>query len=112
MWSRFFADPRGGVAPVFALGLVPLIGLVGAGVDYGRGSGARASMQAALDAAAMIVAKEASTLPQNQAGSRATELLNAQLGRDDITDLQVSATISSNSAGTTVTTSASGSIAT
>jgi Flp pilus assembly protein TadG len=112
MLARFLADPRGGVAPIFALGLVPLIALVGAGVDYGRGNGARASMQAALDATAMMVAKEASTLPQNQVNSRATELFNAQIGRDDITGLQVSATVSINNAGTTVTTSASGSIVT
>jgi Flp pilus assembly protein TadG len=112
MHFRFFADQRAGVAPVFALALVPLVALVGAGVDYGRGSGARASMQAALDAAAMMVAKEAMTLPQNQVGARAIELFNAQIGRDDISDLQVSATVSMNNAGTTVTTSASGSVAT
>jgi Flp pilus assembly protein TadG len=112
MWSRFLADPQGGVAPIFALGLVPIVAIVGAGVDYGRGNGARASMQAALDATAMMVAKEASTLAQNQVSARATELFKAQVGRDDITDLQVAATISTNNTGTTVTTSASGSIAT
>ena len=33
MWSGFVADQRGGVAPIFALALVPMIGLVGAAVD-------------------------------------------------------------------------------
>jgi Flp pilus assembly protein TadG len=36
MWSRFRADERGGAAPIFALALVPMIGLVGAAVDYSR----------------------------------------------------------------------------
>ena len=41
MWSRFLADQRAGVAPMFALAIVPIIGLVGAAVDYSRGNAAR-----------------------------------------------------------------------
>ena len=38
MWSRFVADRRGGVAPMFAFALVPIIGLGGAAIDYSRGN--------------------------------------------------------------------------
>ena len=48
--SRVFADQTGGVAPMFALALVPMLGLAGAAVDYSRASSARAAMYAALDA--------------------------------------------------------------
>jgi len=32
MRSRFFADQSGGVAPMFALAIVPIIGLAGAAI--------------------------------------------------------------------------------
>src|SRR5947208_2643601 len=50
MRSRFLADQHGGVAPIFALALVPMIGLGGAALDYSRASAARTAMQASLDA--------------------------------------------------------------
>ncbi|HWP14252.1 MAG TPA: pilus assembly protein TadG-related protein, partial [Xanthobacteraceae bacterium] len=59
MQSRFFADQSGGVAPLFALGLVPMIGLAGAAIDYSRANAARTAMQATLDTAALMVAKDA-----------------------------------------------------
>ena len=37
------ADQRGGVAPIFALAIVPIIGLAGAAVDYSRAAAARSS---------------------------------------------------------------------
>ena len=36
MVFRFFRDENGAVAPLFALSLIPIIGAVGAGVDFGR----------------------------------------------------------------------------
>jgi len=44
MYSRFFADQRGGVAPMFALAIVPIIGVAGAAVDYSRAESARSAM--------------------------------------------------------------------
>ena len=66
MWSRFFADRRGGVAPMFALGLVPVIGFVGAAVDYSRGNAARTAMQAALDATGLMLSRDAATMTPAQ----------------------------------------------
>ena len=112
MWSRFIADQRGGVMPMFALALVPMIGLAGAAIDYGRASAARTAMQATLDATTLMVAKEAQLLQQNQVAPRATQLFNATFGRDDVQSLLVNASIINNSAGTTVSASAGGSVAT
>ena len=52
MWRRFVADAVGGVGFMFALAVVPVLGLVGAAVDYSRASQAHAHLQKAVDAAA------------------------------------------------------------
>ena len=43
---RFLTDRRGGVAPLLGLGLIPLMGMVGAAVDYSRANSVRTAMQA------------------------------------------------------------------
>jgi Flp pilus assembly protein TadG len=50
--ARFFKDRKAGVAPMLALCIIPLIGSVGAAVDYSRANSVRAAMQAAGDATA------------------------------------------------------------
>ena len=45
-------DRRGNVTMTFALALIPLIGGLGAAVDYSRANSARTAMQAALGYAA------------------------------------------------------------
>jgi len=112
MRSRFLADQHGGVAPIFALALVPMIGLGGAALDYSRASAARTAMQASLDATTLMIAKDAQFIPSDQVSSRATQLFNAGFGRDDVQSLQVNATVSNGTGGTTVTASAAGSVAT
>lgn len=112
MWSGFLRDAQGGVAPVFALALVPMLGLVGAAVDYGRANGARTEMQATLDATALMIAKEAQTLKVDQTNARASELFSAGFGRGDVKSLEVLASITNGGVATTVSASASGTIAT
>ena len=60
-WSEFKRDSEGSVASIFALSLVPLVGLVGAAVDYSAANRARTSLQAGLDAALLAGAKDGST---------------------------------------------------
>ena len=55
----------GNVVITFAL-TIPIIGFVGAAVDYSRANSAKASMQAALDAAAFTLSKEAQGLTTAQ----------------------------------------------
>ncbi len=64
--SRFMADRRGGVAPMFALAILPIVGLTGAAIDYGRANSVRVGMQSAIDATALAMAKLAPTLTQAQ----------------------------------------------
>ncbi len=57
--SAFGRDERGVVALMFGLSLVPMVGLVGAALDYNRASNVRGTLQAAADAAALAAVREA-----------------------------------------------------
>jgi Flp pilus assembly protein TadG len=59
--TRLLARRDGSVVSTFALALVPLVGLVGAVVDYSRASNMRVSLQTTLDAALLAGARDGST---------------------------------------------------
>ena len=59
--SEFKRDSAGSVVSTFALSLLPLVGLVGAAVDYSAANNARTKLQASLDAALLAGAKDGST---------------------------------------------------
>lgn len=60
---RFNRDSRGNIAPIFAIALLPILGFVGAAVDYTRANAARSSMQAAMDSAVLMVSRDAAANP-------------------------------------------------
>ena len=63
MRIRDFGGARGGnVTLTFALALLPLVGIAGSAVDYSRGNSAKAAMQAAADATALMLSKDAANL--------------------------------------------------
>lgn len=99
MWSRFLADQRAGVAPMFALAIVPIIGLVGAAVDYSRGNAARTAMLASLDATALMLSRDAADMAPADVTAKATSFFNAQFNRPEVVNLQVNATLQSPQAG-------------
>ena len=47
---------------MFALAIIPVVGLVGVAVDYSRANSVKAGVQGALDATALAMAKSAPTL--------------------------------------------------
>ena len=51
--TAFRSDRRGNLAIIFGFAMLPLIGLVGAGVDYSRAARVQTFLQAAADAAAL-----------------------------------------------------------
>ncbi len=99
MWSRLLADQRAGVAPMFALAIVPIIGLVGAAVDYSRGNAARTAMLASLDATALMLSRDAADMAPADVTAKATSFFNAQFSRPEVVNLQVNATLQSPQAG-------------
>lgn len=57
-FREFFRDRSGNVAMIFALASVPMVGLIGAAVDYSRASSDRSALQVAVDAAALAGARQ------------------------------------------------------
>src|SRR5262249_43806358 len=94
---RLPAECEGNVTITFALALIPMVGLIGAGVDYSRASAARSQMQAALDATALMVAKEAPNLTPSQVTQKASDYFNAMFTRPDATNKQLSVVYNANS---------------
>lgn len=79
--GRFRRDDRGNVAMIFGLTLLPLMGLAGASVDYGRASQLRTKMSIAADAAVLAAVKaNGKTHPERTAIANAT--FAANLGTD------------------------------
>ena len=112
-WSRFLADQRGGAVPMFTLAIVPIIGLVGASVDYSRGNAARTSMLAAIDATALMLSKNAATMTPAAITQQATSYFTSQFHHPEVANLQVTATLTSPQAGSfTLTVTASGAVPT
>ena len=99
MWSRFLKDRAGGAAPIFALGILPIIGLVGAAVDYSRGNAARTAMLASLDATALMLSRDAANMTPGEVSTKATSFFNAQFNRPEVKDVQVTAQLSNPQAG-------------
>jgi Flp pilus assembly protein TadG len=108
----FLRDCKGGVAPLLALGAVPLMFGVGAAVDYSRANAARTAMQAAVDATAIMLLKQVQQLSSDQVSENATAYFNANFTRPDVQNVQVTAAASSQSGGSSLNVSASGSVRT
>src|SRR3954466_4670538 len=87
----FGAEKKGNVAPIFALALVPVVGLMGAAVDYSRANAIKTAMQAAVDATALGVVKSAASLTSSQLSQQATNTFNALFTRSDAQLVEVTA---------------------
>jgi Flp pilus assembly protein TadG len=87
---RLFARAKAGnVVLTFALATIPLIGFVGAAVDYSRGNSAKAAMQAAVDATALMMTKNVGDLNSRQTGTEASNYFHANFNRTDVSDIIV-----------------------
>lgn len=53
----FRSAKRGNVTVTFALATLPIVGFVGAAVDYSHANSVRTAMQAALDSTALMLSK-------------------------------------------------------
>ncbi|MCX7320558.1 MAG: pilus assembly protein [Hyphomicrobiales bacterium] len=113
---RFSRDERGNIAMIFAVALVPLLGFVGAAVDYSRANAARSSMQVALDSAALMVSKDLGadpTLSTAAISAKAVSYFNALYTNSASSPITVSASYTTNTRnGSTVTLTGSGTVTT
>ena len=113
--TRFVAGDEGNIAVIFAIALVPILGFVGAAVDYTRANSARSSMQAALDSTALMLSKDLSegTITTSQIATKAQAYFTALYTNTDAKSVSVSATYTANSSlGSTILVNGSGAVTT
>jgi len=110
----FLRDRNGNVAITFAILIVPLLGLVGAAIDYSRANHARSAMQAALDATALMISKDAANLTTTELAAKAKAYFNALYTRGDAPNVSFSAsyTAQASGGGSNVTLTATGTLPT
>ena len=114
--TAFTSDKRGNIAVIFAIALVPVISFVGAAVDYSRANRARSTMQAAIDATALMLSKDLSTgaITSSQINAKAQTYFTALYTDTEASSVSVTATYSANAGavGSTIQVNGSGSVAT
>ena len=107
----FCKNTEGNIAVVFGLALLPLVTVVGMAVDYSRATSAHTAMQAALDGAALMIAKDAAGLSPSEVTSRAQGYFNALVSRPELFSIAVTAVYNANTGkGSSVDMSATGRI--
>src|SRR4030081_1171674 len=80
------------VTVTFALATIPMVGFVGAAVDYSHANSVKTALQAATDSTALMLSKTAATLTNSQLNTQATSYLTALFTRPEATGLTVNAT--------------------
>ena len=92
---RNFARAReGNVAVTFAIATLPIVGAVGAAVDYSHGNSVKVALQAALDSTALMLSKDAATLSKDDLNSKAKAYFTALFNKPEGSNVQVSAVYS------------------
>lgn len=87
--ARFFKNCRGGVAPLFGLSVLPLMGAVGIAIDYTQISATRTSFQSALDATALMMSKTAAKQTDAERQTSATNYFNSLFTRTNTSNIQI-----------------------
>jgi len=90
---HFFGDRKANVAPLLALAMIPIVGAVTAAIDYNRANVARTSMQSALDATALMLAKESQNLTVDDVTNKASGYFTALFNNTQATNVGVTSTL-------------------
>ena len=92
--DAFRRADRGNVAILLGLTIVPAVGMTGAAVDFSRSNSVKAGMQTALDATALMLAKEAAVVGQAQVNAHAQTYFNSLFQRPDVKNVTANAVYS------------------
>jgi Flp pilus assembly protein TadG len=98
--AAFVGADRGNIAVIFAITMVPMMGFIGGAVDYSRAVNARTAMQTALDTAALMISKDASSMTAAQITTRAQAYFNALYNHPEVGSVTVTAAYTPSSGGT------------
>ena len=113
--SRFPGANQGNIAVLFGIALLPILGFMGAAIDYTRANSARSSMQAALDSTALMLAKDLSDgkITVGEINAKATAYFTALYTNKDAKSVTINATYTaSSSQGSTIQVNGSGNVTT
>ncbi len=110
-FRKFERAEGGNIMMTFALATVPIMGFVGSAIDYSRANAAKAAMQAAADATALMMSKSISNLNSGQITTEAGNYFNALLTNNQVTGVTVTPTYTT-TGGTQVVLSATASMPT
>src|SRR5687767_10775032 len=80
LFARFRKDHGGGVVPMLAIAIVPMMAGVGAAVDFSRINATRTAFQSAIDSTALMLAKEARDLSGAQLTQKTNDYFKALFG--------------------------------
>jgi Flp pilus assembly protein TadG len=93
---RFWKNSKGAVAPMLGIAIIPLMGAVGAAIDYSQASATRTAFQNALDATALMLSKTAATDSASDIQANTTNYFNAQFNsRPGVSNVVVTSNYSS-----------------
>jgi Flp pilus assembly protein TadG len=96
--KAFSAARAGNVAITFAFAILPILGAVGAAIDYSRASDVKVKLQAAIDATALMMSKEAATDTATQLQTNASNYFFAQFNPPSVQNATINAVYTSDSA--------------
>jgi Flp pilus assembly protein TadG len=89
---EFVRDRAGNVALTFGIATLPIVGAVGAAVDFSHANDVKSAMQAALDSTALMLSRDAATLSNTELQTKAKNYFLAMFVRPEATNIIVSAT--------------------
>jgi Flp pilus assembly protein TadG len=111
--KAFARNRRGNVAVIFALAAVPILGFVGAAIDYSWAMRTQTKIEASLDTALLLATSQTElTKTAATAQSDAITMFNAQLATFGITTSTPTITVVDSTTGRTATGSASSTVST
>jgi Flp pilus assembly protein TadG len=87
--QSFGAAEGGNLIITFALATVPIVGFIGAAIDYSRANSVKAAMQAALDSTALMLSKDAQNLTSDEISQKASDYFNALFNRPEAVNVGV-----------------------
>jgi Putative Flp pilus-assembly TadE/G-like/von Willebrand factor type A domain len=97
--ARFRTAKGGNTVIIFAIAMIPMIGLVGAAVDYSRANSVKAAMQSAVDSAALMLSRDVQSLSPEQLNTKAVDYVKALFNRPEVNGLAIKPTYANPSPG-------------
>ena len=92
--TRFWKNRQGSVAPLVGIAIIPLLGAVGAAVDYTQANATRTAFQNALDSTALMLSKTAALQTGPELQAAATSTFNALFTNSNAKNVTVTTTYS------------------